>query len=224
MKTKLLLMLFVVGLAAPTAQANLLVNPSFEDGVFNPAGTPDYWAHYYTSFDAVHTWMSGGAHSGSKYMKMYNWLPTNPDWSSSGWLGQTVSVKEGKDYTFTVWTKNGAKDQTNLAAMEVEWRNSFNNWIGSDFVAIPVAEPNWIEVDFGAFTAPEGAAAATFWLVAPVANGENAICYDDVSMIGPDPNIHAGPDMISWGGETVSLTGTTSLDGYSTISWSADPD
>jgi hypothetical protein len=42
-------------------------------------------------------------------------------------------------------------------------------------------------------------------------------------MSGPDPNIHAGPDWISWDGQTISLTGSTSYTGYSTIEWIASP-
>ncbi len=223
MKEKFLLMLLAIALVAGAAQANMLVNPSFEDG----AGfSPDHWTHFYTEAIAQHTWVSNTAeaHSGSKYMKMYNFFKSNLTYSTSAYLGQTVDVKEGKDYYFSVWAKNGAEGLTHEAAVEVEWRNSLDNVIVSDSIYLLFTDSDWTEVDFGAFTAPEGAATAILWLVAPVGNYINAIWYDDVSMLGPDPNVHAGPDMISWDGQTVSLTGSTSLvESYSTIKWSAEP-
>ncbi len=226
MKEKFLLMLLAIALVAGAAQANMLTNSSFEDGAFGYNVSPDDWTHYYTESIAQHTWVSNTAeaHSGSKYMKMYNWFKSYLTWSTSAYLGQDVDVKEGKDYYFSVWAKNGAAGQVNEAAVEVEWRDSLDNWISSDSAYILFTDSDWTEVDFGAFTAPVGAATAILWLIAPVGNYINPIWYDDVSMLGPDPNVHAGPDMISWDGETVSLTGSEDFPGDPvTITWSADP-
>ena len=230
MKTKLLLMLLAIGLVAGTAQANMLLNPGFEEGAFGGNNhTPEYWEHFYTSSPPVHTWVGSatGAHSGSKFMKMYNWT-SGP---YSAFLGQEVlGVKEDGDYTFSVWAKTTAVDLTKTASIYVDWYNTSSaltssavGWIDYEIVSVPVTGDTWTEVDFGDLTAPEGAIAAVFWLTASTENGADAICYDDASMLGPDPNVHAGPDMISWDGETVSLTGSTFLPGYSTIAWTAEP-
>ncbi len=225
MKEKFLLMLLAIALVAGAAQANMLLNPSFEDGAWGLKNNPDHWEHWWTGFVPQHSWINdpNEAQSGDKYMKMYNWIPDGD--SSEAYLGQTVlGVKEGGDYTFSVWAKNNAEGSTNLAVMQVEWLDSYSNWVDSGYIVIPIFDSDWIEVDFGAFTAPVGAVTADFWLIAHLDNNVNAICYDDVSMIGPDPNINAGPDLISWHGQTISLTGTTSIPGgYSTITWTADP-
>jgi len=229
MKTKLLLVLLVaVGLVAGTAQANMIVNPGFEDGAFQD-DTPDGWEHFYTSSSPTHTWVdsAAGAHSGSRFMKMYNWTSG----LYSAWLGQDVlGVKEDGDYTFSVWAKTTAAGLTKTAGIYVDWFNTSSyltnyaaGWINYETVSVSVTGDTWTEVDFGALTAPEGAVAAVFWLVASTENDTDAICYDDVSMLGPDPNINAGPDMITWDDQTVSLTGTTPITGYSKITWTADP-
>ena len=232
MKTKLLLMLLTIALVAGAAQANMLVNSSFEDGAFGVNYSPDFWEHYYTSYpDPVHTWVNNAAeaHSGNKYVRMYNWFVSGTTWSTTAWLGQTVpGVKEDGDYTFSVWAKTGVEDQACYAGIYCEWlrRRSVTdpNWviIDADSTYVVVNDANWVEVDFGAFSSSEGATAADVWIFASVDNGLRAICYDDVTMLGPDPNVNAGADMISWDGETLSLTGTTSLDDYSTITWSAE--
>jgi len=233
MKSKLLLMLLAVALMAGVSQANILKNPGFEEGSFQTEFSPDNWENWYTTYGQVHTWINSapGAHSGSKYIKMYNWLIRATSYVTSAYLGQEVlGIKEGKDYTFSVWAKNGVEGKVNLAEIYIDWMDAAGvgdpNWeeIGSDFVDIVVTDANWVEIDFGAITAPKGATAAWVWLATPIGNGTKPIFYDDVSMLGADPNITAGADMISWDGQTISLTGTTSLDDYSTITWSAEPD
>ena len=100
MKTKLLLMLLVVGLAAGVASANLLKNPSFEEGAFESNDTPDYWTHYWTDWAPTHVWISDadGAHSGSKYMQIKMWTTGSSGWRGSGgnalrWEGGWVPVR-----------------------------------------------------------------------------------------------------------------------------------
>jgi hypothetical protein len=121
MKTKLLLMLFVVGLAAGVAQANMLLNPSFEEGAFGDEYTPDYWTHWYTTYDPTHTWISNAAeaHWGDKYMKMNMWT-----WGVTAWLYQTVNVTPTQEYAFSVWAKCPDIGETSEAWGYYEYLNS----------------------------------------------------------------------------------------------------
>ena len=68
MKVKLFLMLLATVLVAGVTQANMLLNPSFEQGAFEVNLTPDHWVHYYTTYSPAHTWInnSAEAHSGNK--------------------------------------------------------------------------------------------------------------------------------------------------------------
>ena len=229
MKTKLLLMLLAVALMAGVAEANMLLNPSFENGAFG-TGTPDYWVHFYADWPEQHVWIDDDAeaHSGDRFMEMFNWIPYGSN--SDAYLGQAVlGVVEGEEYFFGVWAKTAA-GLTKTAEIYLDWystssilTSSADGWMDYEIVSVPGIGDTWTEVDFGGFTAPEGAIAAYFWLAASTVNDVNAIYYDDASMIGPDPNVHAGPDMVALDGQSVSLTGSTELVSYSTITWSADP-
>ena len=238
MKKKLLLMLLAIGLAAGVAEANMLLNPSFEDGSF-VSGTPDYWAHFYISSEAQHVWVdsAAGAHSGDRFMEMYNWLPTT---ASSGWLGQEVlGVEEGYEYLFEVWAKTATAGVTKYVGIYVDWystssalTSSAAGWLGWDTAAATVTGDVWTEVAFDTLISPEGAIAAVLWLAAPIGNSIDAIYYDDVSMLSlglaPEPNfvVDAGIDMITWSGESIQLDPNVVNNGPEVLTyhWSADPD
>ena len=103
MKTRWLLMLLAIALAAGIAQANLLKNPSFEEGIFYSQGVPDYWAKSYASYYSAWTWFddADGAHWGSRYIKMVSFITSG----SSAWIEQTVDVIPAQEYAFSVWAK-----------------------------------------------------------------------------------------------------------------------
>ena len=214
MKTKwLLMMLMVVGLMAGAAQANMLVNPSFEDGDYPANHTPDHWEHYWTGYPPQHTWIDNAAeaHSGSKYMMMYNWTAG----VSSAYLGQSgVSVVAGNEYEFSVWAKNGPEGQPTEAVMEIEWFDASDVNISDDTATVTDVGDTWAKIDFGTYTAPAGAVSAWVWLVASVNNSAYSILYDDVSMFGfPRPVRFPSPA----NGDTVSV-------GDVELSWTnADP-
>ena len=237
MKTKLLLMLAAVGLMAGVAGANMLTNPGFEDNLTG-------WHHWWIDYPAQHQLISdtgGGAHSGNKYVKMYNWIPYGSD--STAYLGQSVlDVKEDKDYSFSVWAKNEAAGQTNQAGIWVEWYSTSvflttgaTGLISSSGTSAAVTSENWTEIDFGSFTAPYRTIAATVWLVAPLYNEDRPILCDDAVMFGAtsDPNmpdVDAGPDMITWSGQEVPLDASVTekeegdwMNLTYNYFWSADP-
>ena len=104
MKMKwLLMMLMVVGLMAGAAQANMLANPSFEEGAFDgdPGTYPPDWSFSYASYTSAYTWLSDpGAHSGTKYMRIQPWYASP---SYNAYIYQPVTgVIEGKNYEFIV--------------------------------------------------------------------------------------------------------------------------
>jgi len=234
MKMKLLLMLLAIALMAGVAGANMLTNPGFEEGAFGSADTPDGWAHYWTGYSAQHVWISSaaGAHSGDKFMKMYNWLPYGD--SSDAFLGQVVEVQGGGEYSFEVWAKNAVAGSPKTAMMSVEWystssilTSSAAGYISSAYTSAAAGD-DWGSISFSDI-APADAIVGYFWLVAPLVNDSNSICYDDASMVGPDPNfvVDAGVDMITWSGEPVQLdpeiTKCVDEPGPLTYHWSSDP-
>ncbi len=66
MKTKLLLMLLAIALAAGVAQANMLTNPGFEAGVYAPKNVPDDWVIYSPTYTSGWTWLSTGGIGGGR--------------------------------------------------------------------------------------------------------------------------------------------------------------
>ncbi len=236
MKTKLLLMLLAIALVAGAAQANMLTNPSFEDGAFDAKSAPDDWEISYESWLSGWTWMNNDdddpdARTGTKHLKLNAW------WTGSynevyQWV---TGMKENDDYSFSVWARSNGTGKIADAELVLYFYDSASVQVGSTIYTTPVSVGDeWTYVEW-THTTPPGTVAAYFSLYGIFTNGYfnpdgsinpdgGGIHYDDANMIGPDPNIHAGPDMISWDGQTVSLTGSTSLvESYSTIKWSADP-
>ena len=86
MKKKLLLMLFVIGLAAGATEANMLLNPGFENGTFAAQNVPDNWTMSWSSYTSAWTWFDDAdeAHWGDKYIKMVSFIVSG----SSAWMWQ----------------------------------------------------------------------------------------------------------------------------------------
>jgi|GEM_PF-954805 len=166
MKTKLLLMLLVIGLVAGAAHAEMLANPGFEEGTFigGPGNYPDGWSFYYSGTSSAYSWLSGeGAHSGTKYMRLNPWYPS-PSWDA--YVYQTVpGVIAGQDYAFSAWTKNEVPSDTNPGWFYLEWRDTGNAVVSTIEVDIAGTHSEWTQLDFGVHTAPAGAVAAQFRLV-----------------------------------------------------------
>lgn len=219
MKTKLLLMLLTIALVTAVGQANMLVNPDFEDGLYViPDGWTDYWGTGSYNF-VLETF---GGHNGGKYMKIKPWY--------SGWeegIWQTVTgVQEGEDYYFSVWSKTES-GSTNAAQMRVEWYGADDSLKGTKIFNEDVTGDEWTFLDFGKLVAPEGAVVADVYLIAPFANYydeiEHPICFDDVRMSPPDPNVIPGPDMVTWDATTLPMNASTLLDPPYAVTWSVEP-
>ena len=213
MKTKwLLMMLMVVGLMAGAAQANMLANPDFEEGTFDgdPGTYPPDWLFSWPDTTSAYTWLSGtGAHSGTKYMRIQPWYQSP---SYNPYMYQPVTgVIEGKNYEFSVWAKNEVEDDTNEGQFYLDW-SSAGGWMSSTGVFIDVTSTEWTKLDFGTFTAPGGAVAATFWFGVngynpSATNVDDAGMFDTLHVRYPSPYI----------GETVTI-------GDVDLSWTnADP-
>jgi hypothetical protein len=227
-KTKIVV-LMLVALLAGIAQANMLVNPGFEDGAFAAKVMPDGWSMSYLSYTSGWTWFSdAGAHSGSKYLKLNAWV-TGTDTDPY----QYIPATEDLVYAFSVWAK-AAPGKTADAAAIIYWYDTGDNQIGDTIhLTHTTVGDEWTYVEWTLLAAPAGTAEACFSLEGLFANGfwlepggapnpdGGGIYYDDARMLGSSPDVDAGPDMITWNGQTVSLTGSTSLVG--SITWSAIP-
>jgi hypothetical protein len=81
---------------------NLVLNPSFEDGVYDPGGSPDGWS--YIEFDAsgISGWVEDEAHNGSRSVTIEAPLPNDASWF------QSVSVQPETLYFLSGWAKTEA--------------------------------------------------------------------------------------------------------------------
>jgi len=217
MKMKLLLVLLaVVGLMASAVQANMLLNPSFEEGAFGNDYTPDYWTHSFTTYDPMHTWISDAAeaHWGSKYMKMNMW-----SWSSTAWLLQTVNVIAEQEYTFSVWAKCPFLGETSEAWAYYEYLNTESDIISDDWLPQDSDEGlyvggNWTHVEFGAVTAPALATQVIYYIATGPENGLMGILYDDACVDTPHPSLPTPPweAMVAIGDVDLSWTNLDPID------------
>ena len=187
MKMNLLLMLLAIALMASNAQANLLKNPSFEEGAFGEKNvyTPDYWTHWWTSLSPTHTWISDAdeAHCGSKYMKMKMWYD-----SSTAWLFQTVDVMPNTEYVFSVWAKCPVEGEQAEAWGYYEWLNAAGTIIGQDWLSYwDWVEDDWEYAEFAKIVSPELATQVIFSLVCGTENGFRGILFDDAYVDIPRP-------------------------------------
>ena len=208
MKTKwLLMMLMVVGLTAGAAQANMLANPGFEEGNFTGAldNFPPGWSFVSPSYTSAYTWLSGAdAHSGTKYMRIQPWY-ASPSYNPSMYQSVT-GVIEGKDYEFSAWAKNEVEDDTNQGTFYLDW-SSAGGFISSNGVSFDVTSTEWTRLDFGTFTAPGGAIAATFWFSVTgynpsASNVDDAGMFDTAFVRYPSPaigeEVSTGDVVLSW--------------------------
>ena len=189
MKTKLLLMLLVaLALVAGTAQANMLLNPSFEDGTFKENNPPDNWMISEGSGTSAMTWFddAAGAHLGSRYIKVNTWT----GWlGTSGFVWQTVQVTPGQEYAFSVWAKCPFLGETSEAWAWVDWLDSASEIISDGWLPCSLdVGSNWTYVEFGTVMAPLSAARATFWLAGVPENVLMGILFDDACMDTPLPS------------------------------------
>jgi hypothetical protein len=196
MKTRLLLVLLVIGLVAGAAQAEMLASPGFEEGTFTGAACnyPDGWSFYYSGTCSAYTWLSGeGAHSGTKYMRLQPWYQSP---SYDAFVYQTVpGVIEGEDYAFSAWTKNEVPSDTNPGWFYLEWRDTGDAVVGTIQVDIDGTHSEWTQLDFGVHTAPVGAVAAQFRLVIYGYNEQPGGWFiDDLSMmVAAEPGMWTNP-------------------------------
>jgi hypothetical protein len=164
-----------------TAQANLLNNGDFEDGIFVLDDTPDGWSAYYNSTpgssDLVN-WKSGtGAHGGNNYVQIMGWSTT---WGS---MFQTVSVTENESYAFSLWSKgDGTVDNAGPGAY---WLDSLGSSLGTAVYETFTAGATWEFHDYGTIVAPPGATQFSVYLWAAT---NTTVYYDDVSLtLVPEP-------------------------------------
>jgi len=122
----LVLVLFLAGFA----QAELLVNPGFEDGLdgWSPWGGGSGTGFWDSSYHAD-VKEDGTAHSGDKYVAAG--LPNNHAswWWGAMWVKQERAATEGKTYQISAWVRDGdAAGAASLIAEGVEisweWRDA----------------------------------------------------------------------------------------------------
>jgi hypothetical protein len=238
-KTKVVV-LMLVALLAGIAQANMLVNPGFEDGAFAAKGVADGWTASYTSWTSAWTWFSGaGAHSGSKYLKLNGWS-TGGDNEYYQYLPATENV----EYTFSVWAK-AAPGKTADAALALYWYDNADVKIGGTIYLTPTTVGyNWTYVEWTS-PAPAGTVEVCYSLEGLFSNGgvnadgggdgggsvnaDGGIYYDDATMLGPDsnaPDVDAGPDMITWSEQPVTMDPNVVNNDVTALTylWTAEPD
>jgi len=189
MKTKTLLMLLAIASMAGVGQANMLLNPGFEEGTFATRKIPDGWFMSYSSYSSAWSWLDDayGAHGGSKYLKMVSYTVS----ASSAWMFQTVEVTAGQEYAFGVWAKSPVEDELKEVRGYYEWtepNDDPDNELGyrviseGDLGYWDWVEDDWEQAYFGWQVAPAGATHCMFSLVGTTVNGDDGILFDDAYM------------------------------------------
>lgn len=84
----------------PSSSANLLINGSFEEGVYAPDASPTGWRpEAFNASSALFTWDNQVAHSGRKSVKI------NLDVLNDARWVQTVTLQPNTNYEFSGWIK-----------------------------------------------------------------------------------------------------------------------
>lgn len=163
--------------------ANLLLNPSFEDGTWvNESSIPDYWWKGGGGLAGVTLWKNDGGHTGSKYAAM--------EFSSSyggRWWGQSVTgITAGTVYELSVWAKaTGNMTQGNCNLL-VDFRDASKALLRTDSRTIisgaPVAD--WTYYTLTTNSAPANTVSADFRLLFGVGSTTGCTAsFDDASAI-----------------------------------------
>lgn len=194
MKIAVLMLVMMVGIA----QANLLPNPGFEDGVFStdPGTLPDEWDSGVDKGGVVAdyvTWVNDapGAHSGSKYMQVTTTDRKEP------WINpiDLMPVTGGIEYDFSVWAKSlvAATPPTRTETLIIWFKadQSTMLWTESPKWQLSAADvqwpTTWTKWDIGSFTAPAEAAFVYQEFICWEGNESGTgLCYDDASIV-PEP-------------------------------------
>jgi hypothetical protein len=79
--------------------SNLLLNGSFEDGVYSPTGSPNHWSPDSWISGATFTWDNTQSHEGTKSVRISLTIPNDARWI------QTVAVQPDTDYRLSGWIK-----------------------------------------------------------------------------------------------------------------------
>lgn len=112
------------------AQAELLVNPDFEDGLdswsaWGGGSGSDAGGYFWDSSYHADVMEDGTAHGGDKYVAAG--LPDNHTggwWWSGMWVYQEHAVTEGKEYQISAWVRNGDRGVvTEGLNISFEWRD-----------------------------------------------------------------------------------------------------
>ena len=192
-KRKLILFLVAVGLMARIAQANMLQNPGFEDGVYGKWNVPDYWSTWGNT-TGDWSWNATAGRGGGKCV----WLHCTPGTArTSAWMGQYVPVTANTEYVFSVWARavSGGPGAGGVDVYGyITWLDAASVTIGSGWLypdAFP--ETTWEEVTLGwgsgldPIVAPAGAAWGWFGVAGYYTNDEEGGYYVDDATVTPEP-------------------------------------
>jgi hypothetical protein len=193
MKIKIVVLMLVV-MVVGVAQANLLPNSGFEEGVWAPKGQPDYWIASYASWTSAWTWANGPGIAdwqGKKCLKLNGWST-----GSDNDFYMYVPASENVEYSFSVWAK-AIPGKTADAAVAIYWYDAGGDKLGpTNHLTPTTVGDKWTYVSW-TLTSPAGTAEACFdleglfdngaWLEVGVPNPDGGgIYYDDVHMV-PEP-------------------------------------
>ena len=171
----------VMSLLGSAAQANILPNSSFEDGI---GSAPNGWSFQTT--ESTHAWNNNSAlsHSGDRSVSM-----TDPSGSSEYDALATdnaYAIDGTKDYLLSAYVKLDAF--TGNADMWVSWYGA-SGWLGNSAVVGSLTGTiGWTEVE-GVVTPLAGATGAQICLgYHAAATATGTVTYDDVSFdVVPEP-------------------------------------
>ncbi len=162
------------------AQANMLKNPSFEDGGYtDDQSLPSYWECERSGGQSWHCWKSDGQQrSGTKYIAIGGM--SGSEWA---YYKQNVSgIKPGEAYVFTAWvvTEGWRPPSSPTAYLRVEFKDSKGTILRTDKLAVLTGEDtSWTQKTLITDTAPFGTTNADFMCYA---QGKGSVWVDDVSV------------------------------------------
>ncbi|HQL10762.1 MAG TPA: hypothetical protein PLE35_14240, partial [Lentisphaeria bacterium] len=138
--------------ALMSSKANMLRNPSFEDG----AMLPEYWLGSGEKEDASSSWFSLGRPGGfgARYARLDVPADSKPDWI--GWR-QSVAIKPGQTYIYGVWM--ASEKLSAKAQLHAHLRNEVDEVCPGGYLGAGPGvqgDSDWTPL-FGSFTAPADA-------------------------------------------------------------------
>jgi hypothetical protein len=170
----LILLLAVLG----TVQANLVLNPSFENGTWEDGwSTPNQWWTWGWSPQWIDD--AGAARTGDKAIQLFDGGSSY----NSAQVGQDITVEPGQVMAFSVWARS---DDGGTLSFEARFRDG-GEWLDAPSITV-IPTSDWAQYNIGTYQAPPLTDDVQIVLLNPNPGGSGgSVFVDDVSAVLAEP-------------------------------------